>query len=90
MCRAAIVKNYFYPDLFCNLGKIYLLAGQREKAYYILNEGLKLDSANRDLHAELEKMGIRKPPVFPFLNRNHTLNCIAGKLRHWLERKKSG
>jgi tetratricopeptide (TPR) repeat protein len=90
LCSEAMEKNYMYPDLYRNLGRVYLLAGQREKAYGVFKEGLKLDAASRDLHAELATMGIRKPPVFPFLDRNHPLNFIAGKLRHWLICKKPG
>ena len=90
LCGAAMVNNYMYPDLFCNLGRVYLLAGQRQKAYGAFKAGLRLDDSNRDLHTQLAQMGIRKPAVFPFLDRNHPVNYIAGKIRHRLTLTKPG
>jgi hypothetical protein len=42
--------------------------------------GLGLDPDHEGLKAEVRRMGIRKPRAFPFLDRAHPLNKVAGQL----------
>ncbi len=84
MCSEAMKNNYIYPDLYCNLGRIYLMMGKRKKAHDIFKAGLRLDASNRELRGELRKMGRRKHPAFSFLKRTHFLNQLTGKIRQTL------
>ncbi len=79
LCEKAVRIEFYRPELFLNLGRVYLLAGNKRKAHQTFWKGFALDRDNKELRAELEKMGIRKPPVFPFLDRKHPLNKIVGK-----------
>ena len=84
LCGGAMKRNYLYPDLYRNLGRVYLLSGQRRKAYGVFQAGLRVDCANRDLRREIEQMGVRRSPVFSFLKRSNPINHLAGKIRHAL------
>lgn len=79
LCEKAIRIEFYRPELFLNLGRVYLLAGNKRKAHQTFWKGFALDMDNKELRVELERMGIRKPPVFPFLDRKHPLNKIVGK-----------
>ena len=64
--------------LFClNLGRICLLAGQKEDAICIFRQGLAF-SRDEAIIAELNRLGTRKPPLFPAFHRNHPLNKWGG------------
>ncbi|MEI6126428.1 MAG: hypothetical protein WCQ99_07740 [Pseudomonadota bacterium] len=84
LCESAVLRDFLHADLFCNLGRVYLLAGLKEKAYRTFNNGLKVDMGDKDLRRELKKMGARKMPLFSFLKRDHPLNYMAGKIGHLL------
>ena len=84
LCEKATQMEFFRAELFLNLGRVYLISGNLKKAHMAFRKGLALDRENRNLRTELEKMGIRKPPVFPFLERKHPINKLAGKVLYRL------
>ncbi|HSI05518.1 MAG TPA: hypothetical protein VLC93_13620, partial [Myxococcota bacterium] len=51
-----------------------------------LKHGLAHHPGNEALLAEIKKLGVRKPPVFKKLPRDHPLNKYAGKIAHWFRR----
>lgn len=71
-------KNTAY--LYLNLSKAYTAAGKRKNAIDALNSGLKHDRHNREVKAELERLGIRRLIPIPFLNRSNFLNELIGKM----------
>jgi len=79
LCEKSIEKEFFRPELFLNLGRVYLMSGNKKKAHVIFRKGLSIDKDNMDIRYELERMGVRKPPVLPFLDRRSVLNKLAGK-----------
>ncbi len=79
-CKKAVELEFYNPDLFHNLGLVYLLSGMRKEAYQTFMEGLKMQHNHREIILELKKMGVRKRPMFSFLPRSHLLNKIAGKV----------
>ena len=79
LCRTAVEKDFINPELFCNLGRVYLLRNDRGKAYMAFQKGLSMDKRNKSILNELKKMGTRKSPVIPFLNRNNIINFLLGK-----------
>jgi len=86
LCEEACKKEFFRPELFLNLGRAYMLGGNKRKAHQAYRKGLSIDRDNRAIINELRNMGVRKKPVFPFLERKNPLNKIAGKIlyRLWL------
>ncbi len=77
LCRDAIKSEPANPVHYLYMGKIFLLAGQKCKAIKVFQDGLKY-GRNPELIAELEKLGMRKTPVFRFLPREHPLNKFSG------------
>src|SRR5512136_48427 len=62
LCRDAMTKDPGNSVHYLHLGRIYLLAGQKAKGLQTLRQGLPLDN-NDALIDELERYGIRRPPV---------------------------
>ncbi len=66
--------------LFClNLGRVYLMAGEKTDAVRVFRQGLAF-SRDEQLIAELNRLGTRKPPVIVFLHRDNFINVLLGKL----------
>jgi Flp pilus assembly protein TadD len=73
------------PMPYVNLGKILLMEkGRRKEARDVLLKAYRIDRRNLEVAMELSRMGIRRAPVLSFLPRQHRLNVIMGKLRHYL------
>ncbi len=79
MCIGAIKEEPTIADHYYNLGRIYLLRNKRGTALETFKKGIKL-GPHPQLMQELRKFEMRKPPVFSFLHRDHSLNRELGKL----------
>jgi tetratricopeptide (TPR) repeat protein len=77
LCQAAIGSEPHNPEHYLNLGRVYLKARRKDEAIAELRKGLSFGD-NRDIRALLERLGLRKKPVFSFLSRNNFLNKYAG------------
>jgi predicted Zn-dependent protease len=64
-----------------NLGKVLRLAGNNQAAHRAFVHAWQVDHHHAAPAAELARMGIRRPPVVPFLPRHHWCNRGLGKLR---------
>lgn len=84
LCLKAIARNPENSDHYYHLGRIYLMAGNREQAIRVFRRGLKVRRDERIMD-ELRRLGVRKPPPFPSLSRSHPLNRMTGKLLHSLK-----
>lgn len=82
-CERAVQIEFFNPDLYHNLAQVYLVHGQRRKAYEANQRGLSLRPEHPGLlrHAHIG-IGRRRRPLVPFLDRGHPLNVFIGRLRH--------
>ncbi len=87
LCEEAAREVHDDVDLYCNLGRVHLLFGNRYEAYRAFKRGLAVDQRSRIILRELHKMGVRKQPVFPFLRRKNLVNICAGKLLSRLGRR---
>lgn len=87
-CRAALKREFFHPDLYLNLGKVYLKANQKASAVHIFYKGLKLDDSHKGILGELKRLGIRMNPIFRFLPRGHFLNRILGQIHYRIRSSK--
>lgn len=79
LCREALQAEPDNPEHYYQLSRIYLTAGQKSQAIKSLRKGLKF-KRYQPIIDELSKLGLRKPPVFSSLPRDHILNRSAGIL----------
>jgi Flp pilus assembly protein TadD len=84
LCQLAAEEEFYRPELYRNLGKALLASGRTSEAQEAFREGLTLDPRDRAIIRELEDMGIRRRPLFPFLDRRNPLNRWPGIVRHRL------
>lgn len=78
-CFQTLKEDPYNADHYLNLGRIYLLAGDRGLALDIFRKGIKLGS-NPQIMQALRTYEVRKPPVFKSLPRHHSLNRNFGKI----------
>lgn len=64
---------------FLLLGRIYVLAGRKKEALRTFNLGLR-HGVSPEIETELRNLGMRRPPVLPFLGRDNAFNKFLGKL----------
>lgn len=80
--RIPFGEEFFYPVFYLNLGRAYHAAGRKKNAIDAFTKGNKLDGENKDLREELQRLGIRKKSVVPFLKRSNPINRYIGMLLH--------
>lgn len=78
-CRESIRREPNNSLHFLMLGRILLLAGEKDKAVKAFRQGLKT-SPNPKIITELKTLGLRKPTIFKNLERSHPLNRYVGRL----------
>jgi Flp pilus assembly protein TadD len=79
LCREAILDDSGNSEHYLNLGRIYVLRGDKKEAMRTFRDGL-LQEDNRSINEELKGFGRRKPPLFQSLPREHILNRFLGML----------
>lgn len=82
LCQTAAEEEFYRPVLYCNLGLALLAGGKVREAQEAFREGLALDPRDRTIIRELERMGVRRRPLFPFLDRRNPFNRWPGIMRH--------
>ena len=80
--RRAVDLQFYNPDHWVNLTKIYAAAGQRRKAVETAETGLKQHRDYEPLRAARAALGVRARPAVPFLDRAHPINVSLGQSRH--------
>jgi len=80
LCRKAVEKEFFNPDLFFNLGDIYLARGDKKNAHLAFTRGLTLSPEHPKIRSRIKEMGLRKGPVLNFLHRDNFINRFLGVL----------
>ena len=79
LCTEALEAEPDNSVLYLNLGKVHLLQKERDEAIRVFRLGLGRE-ANAQIIAELDRLGIRKPPSLSFLKRDNPLNRYLGKI----------
>jgi hypothetical protein len=64
-----------------------LISNKKKEAYFAFQKGLDIDKKNENIFKELEKIGVRRKPLFPFLKRSNPLNKYIGILTYELQKK---
>lgn len=75
-------QDFFYPAFYLNLGRAYIAADGKKEAIEALKKGLKIDPEDREILTELQKLGVRRKPPVPFLERSNPINKYIGMLLH--------
>jgi len=78
LCTKAVKKEFYVPEHYINLARVYMRAGNKKGAIIVLKKGLRIDPENDVIHEELVKLGVRKRPIIPFLNRSNPVNRFLG------------
>jgi len=80
ICEGAVEAEFYNPDLYLNLGKVYLKSGDRSRAFLTLVRGLQLNPRHSGLVRLIRRLGVRRRPALRFLGRNHPVNLVLGRL----------
>ena len=87
LCRSAAKEEFFNPELYHNLARVHLAFGFKAEGIRYVRRGLMIDPGHPGMRTELRQLGVRQPPMLPFLPRRHPLNRWLGRVR---ERTRSG
>jgi Tfp pilus assembly protein PilF len=79
-CRQAVKSEGYRSDVCWNLGRVLFIAGRRRQAYNALQRGLQAQPGHPGILRDLRRMGIRRRPVIPFLNRGSKVNIFLGRI----------
>lgn len=82
LCRKACEDEFYNHEVWFNLGKVEREAGNQYKAHKALVRALHLSPHKAEIREELRKLGLRRAPVFSFLDRSHPLNRFMGRLTY--------
>jgi tetratricopeptide (TPR) repeat protein len=85
LCEKAVRAEFFNPDLHWNLGRVYLMTGDRHRAFETVVRGLELNPRHAGLKLERRRLGFRKESVVRFFQRSHPLNRFLGRVRRRLQ-----
>jgi hypothetical protein len=95
LCHEALAADPSHPAHYLNLGRVLLVAGDKQRAIATFWRGISRNSGPEHTSArnwprsgrrrehdlimdELRRLGIRKPPPFRALRRDHPINKYLG------------
>ena len=84
LCETALGMKRNEAQLYLNLAEVYVSAGRREDALLTLDRALACLGRDVRIVRARQKLGRRRSPVLPFLQRHNFLNRHLGGLRHRL------
>lgn len=79
ICMDAMKDEPKNPEIYLNLGRIYLLTGHKRPALRAFQLGLRYGK-NPEIVREFNRLGWRQAPPLPFLQRANPLNKMLGKI----------
>ena len=80
LARAAVRQEFYNPELYLNLARIYLAFDFKADAIRFLRRALMVDPENEAVNAKLATLGVRRRPPLRFLPRGHVLNRFLGRV----------
>jgi tetratricopeptide (TPR) repeat protein len=80
VCFRAITADRRNVDAYAALARIYMLTGSRRKAIEAMERGFTIAPRHPSLRAVQDEIGVRRSPVIPFLDRDHRVNVLLGKI----------
>ena len=86
-CEEALRRGLQTTETLVNLAKALVVTRNKEQAVRALRKAMDLAPDDPRVGAEFAALGLRRPPIFPFLPRNFFLNKWIGKLTwRWARR----
>ena len=82
LCNRAITLQFYSPEHYVNLTRVYLAADRRKKAIETLEKGLKVSPESEELITLRQELGVRARPLGPVLDRSHPVNVTLGQAKH--------
>jgi len=82
LCEDAAKQEFFNPELYLNLAKVYLHFGRRSEALRYLRRGEMIDPGHAPIQLLIASLGRRRLPIVPFLPRRHPVNRALGTARN--------
>ena len=82
LCRMARTRGESYPEVFINLGDVYVHSGNTVFAVDIYREGYRLHRKNIVLLTRLQRYSPRGRSILPFLSRDNFINKYGGIVVH--------
>jgi Flp pilus assembly protein TadD len=82
LCESALSMKHNEAQLYLNLAEVYTSAGRREEALMTLDRALASVGPLARIQQARQKLGLRRSPALPFLDRQNFLNKQLGFLRH--------
>jgi Flp pilus assembly protein TadD len=82
LCESALTMKHNEAQLYLNLAEVYTSAGRREEALMTLDRALASVGPLARIQQARQKLGRRRSPALPFLDRQNFLNKQLGFLRH--------
>ena len=82
LCESALTMKHNEAQLYLNLAEVYTSAGRREEALMTLDRALASLGPLARIQQARQKLGRRRSPALPFLDRQNFLNKQLGFLRH--------
>ncbi len=80
-CWLGVEKDHYNPDSYHNMARVWVAGRSRRKAVEAIEKGLALDPRHKGLVQLRTEIGLRRPPVVPFLHRDNPLNVSLGRMR---------
>ena len=81
LARASVRQEFYNPELYLNLSRIYLAFDFRAEAVRFLRRALMVDPNNEGVRRQLAQLGIRRRPPIRSLPRSHALNRWLGRVQ---------
>lgn len=81
LCEGAVRQEFFSPEVYLNLAKVYLRFGRRAEALRYLRRGQMIDPGHVPIKQLIAALGRRRLPILPFLPRRHPINRALGSVR---------
>jgi len=82
LCETALSLKRNEIQLYLNLAEVYVSCGRRVSAVDTLDRALDTFGREPRLVKARNRVEVRRPPIVPFLKRQHFVNVGLGKLRH--------
>lgn len=81
LCEDAAKQEFFNPEVYLNLAKVYLCFGRRSEALRYLRRGQMIAPGHAETQGLIASLGRRRLPIIPFLPRRHAVNRALGTAR---------
>jgi tetratricopeptide (TPR) repeat protein len=84
VCREAADRRPCNPQVLCNLAKAEFYSGNRRRAFDAIDRGLACDPMHPGLKIFSYLIDTRRKPPVVFLNRDHKVNRLLGRISYSL------